>query len=204
MMYSSVGFYGRDPSVLKGGREKSQFILVNLTGPTFSHKPNTLSRGNALGSLQVLLLLAGNIFAVEAKSGQSAPFCCLYWGATKSGAEIPRLQGGLLQLLMDFVFRVRKSRRIPRHKSDCKSSAQHRTWCAANTLYTAVLPLVTAGLHSPRSELVTTSNRVKNPQTRVSEGARTAPSPALFLPHKLQRSEAPPGGARGSGPPARP
>lgn len=42
MMYSSVGFYGRDPSMLKGGREKSQFILVNLTGATFSHKPDTI------------------------------------------------------------------------------------------------------------------------------------------------------------------
>lgn len=172
----------------------------------------------------MLLLHAGNIFAVEAKCAQCASFHCLYWGATATGAEIPRLQGGLLQLSVGFVLTVCKSRYISRHRKQlqilCTTSntvcskplsrksaffkdskrqksanvtrgkilmsrrklfsfGSCRGPLSKHTLYAVAVSLVTAGLHSPRSWLVTASNRDEIPPAHDSQGARRTSSPAL-------------------------
>lgn len=135
MMYSSVEFYGRDPSVLKGGGEKSQFTLVNLTGPTRSHKPDTICQKGF------------------SRLGRYCR-CCYFMQVTfllwkQSVLSVLRFTvctGVLLQLVLKsqgcregcFSFPWISYLRWARAdtslaiESNCRSSAQHQTPCAAN------------------------------------------------------------------------
>jgi len=50
-MYGSVGFWRRDPSTLWGGGETSQCnLMAAFTGLVLFYNPDTLSKGNHLGS----------------------------------------------------------------------------------------------------------------------------------------------------------